>query len=175
MTEQRRDWDKEMADIDRAIAKQGTSPAAGAGAPGARTPGPSSSPRAIPAGPRGSVAITWLWVLLAVALGVALPLWPYQRACGLQAVFFLGAAGVTVLVGGLAHVIALAVIAWAGIVAAGEILPRTGYAREVRTWTCAAAPAPAPAPAAAPTATPAPQSGPAPATQSQPDSAPVSR
>ncbi|HYC32024.1 MAG TPA: hypothetical protein VEB59_07010 [Gemmatimonadales bacterium] len=160
MTEQPRNWDRELADIDKAIDKHGSVPA----------PVPAPVPRG-PAPARGSVAITWLWVLFAVALAVALPLWPYQRACGLQAFFFLGAAGVTVVVGGLAalsswanrrgfaHVLSLLVVAWGVIVAAREILPRTGYAREARTWTC---------PAPAPTTQPAPAPGP------QPDSA-VSR
>ena len=157
MTEQPRNWDKELADIDRAIQQQGPAPAAPRPAAGpAPRSGPSLPPGAPPAR-RGSVAITWLWVLLAVALAVALPLWPYQHTCGLQTVFFLGAAGITAIVGGLAaasswanrrgfaHLLSLLVIVWAGIVAATEVLPRVGYAREARTWTCAEAPVPAPA------------------------------
>jgi hypothetical protein len=143
--------------------------------------------------------VTWLWVLLAVGLAVGLPLWPYQRSCGLQLAFYLGAAGITLLVGGLAalsswanrrglaHVLSLAVMAWAAIVAAGEILPRVGYAREAHTWTCVAAPAAAPATRQAPAPTPAPaqgaptpapgqaapdQAAPAP-TQGQPNAAPT--
>lgn len=169
MTGPPRDWDKEMAEIDRAIAKQGgPGQGTGAGAVAPRAQGGPSIPaaaRSAAAPRRGSAAITWLWVLLALGLAVALPLWPYQRACGLQAAFFLGATGVTLLVGGLAaisswanrrglaHVLSLAVMAWAAIVAAGEILPRVGYAREVRSWTCAAAPvptSPGPAPSEAP-------------------------
>ena len=174
MTERPRDWDRELADIDRVIAGEG------GGTPASR-PARAPAPRMTPEGPRGSVAITWLWVLLALGLAVALPLWPYQRSCGLQAAFFLGATGVTALVGGLAalsswanrrglaHVLALAVVAWAAIVAAREILPRIGYARETRTWTCAvpaAAPAPRPVPTPAPSSelTPAPTPTPAPRT-----------
>ena len=185
MTERPRDWDRELADIDKVLEKQESVPAG----PAPR-PGPAALPRAaVPA--RGSVAVTWLWVLFAVALAVALPLWPYQRACGLQAFVFLGAAAVTVVVGilaalsswanrrGFAHLIALLVVAWGAIVAAREILPRTGYAREVRTWSCSvpAATTPAAAPVPGGQAAPAPQGQavPAPAPEGRPDSVPVSR
>ncbi|HEU5042081.1 MAG TPA: hypothetical protein VFT84_14730 [Gemmatimonadales bacterium] len=194
MTDQPRDWDKELADIDRMMAKTGGAAGQGGGgavAPRAAVPAPGTV-RAAPAARRGSVAITWLWVMLAVGLAVALPLWPYQRTCGLQAAFFLGAIGVTLLVGGLAalsswanqrglaHVVSLAVIAWAATMAAREILPRVGYAREARTWTCASAPAAQPVPAPTQQAAPAPtgQTAPAPAGQAPaptgPEPAPVS-
>jgi len=41
----------------------------------------------------------------------------------------------------LAHVLSLIVLGWAGVAAAHEILPRTGYAKESRTWLCPAPPA----------------------------------
>jgi len=151
MSDQPRDWDRELADIDRLVAKQGGAPTGGA----APVPAP---PRAsVPAGAapvrRRSVALTWFWVGLALALGMALAIWPYQRACGLQLVFYLGAAGITGLVGllaalaswshrrGFAHVVSLLVILWSGAVALRETLPRVGYAKTSRTWTCQAAPA----------------------------------
>jgi hypothetical protein len=102
------------------------------------------------------VALTWFWAVLAVALALALLIWPYDRACGLRLVFFLGAAGITLLVGFLAavaawthrrafaHIAALAVIAWAAIAAAREVLPRVGYARESLRWGCSSQPAPSP-------------------------------
>jgi hypothetical protein len=149
VTEQPRDWDRELANIDRVIAKQGNAPVP---APAPATPG--RAPVA-PPGPvrRRSVALTWFWALLAVALGVALVLWPYQRTCGLQLAFFLGAAGITAVIAilgalaswahhrGLAHVISLVVLLWAGFVVLREVLPRVGYARTSLTWTCPAQPA----------------------------------
>ena len=149
MSDQPRDWDRELADIDRLMAKQG--------APAAGVPAAPAAPRApVPAGAapvrRGSVALTWFWVALAMALGTALAIWPYQRACGLQLFFFLGAAGVTGLVGllgalaswshrrGFAHILSLLVMLWAGVVALRETLPRVGYAKVSRTWTCVVAP-----------------------------------
>ncbi|MGN6391102.1 MAG: hypothetical protein ACTHM9_02490 [Gemmatimonadales bacterium] len=170
MSDQPRDWDRELADIDRVMAKQNTAP----GTPAGPVPSP-GTPRALPAGPhpvrRRSVALTWFWVALALALGVALAIWPYQRACGLQLFFYLGAIGVTALAGllgalaswshrrAVAHVLSLIVMGWAAVAAAREVLPRIGYATEARTWMCVAppparpapaAPAPAPAPAVKP-------------------------
>jgi hypothetical protein len=176
MSDQRRDWDREMADIDRLMAKQGAAPTAGT------TP---ASPRGpAPVGPapvrRRSVALTWFWVALAAALAGALVVWPYQKACGLQLFFFLGAAGVTLIVGclgainswahrrGFAHILSLLVILWAGIVAAREMLPRVGYAKAEQTWTCATIPARAPAQnplQPAPSTQPASASQPAPGSQ----------
>jgi hypothetical protein len=151
MSDQPRDWDRELADIDRVLAKQGTSPAVG---------GPGAAPVARPAtgGPpvrRHLVALTWFWVLLALALAAALGLWPYQRGCGLQLFFYLGAAGIAALAAvmgalaswahrrGVAHVLSLLVLVWAAFVTLREVLPRVGYARTSLDWTCAAPTAPA--------------------------------
>jgi hypothetical protein len=178
MSDQPRDWDRELADIDRLMAKQGGAPAGG------MAPAPVPTPRGAPVpGPapvrRRSVALTWFWVGLAVALGAALVLWPYQKACGLQLFFFLGAAGVTLIVGalgainswahrrGFAHMLSLLVMLWAGVVAARETLPRVGYAKDARTWTCQAAPASAPVGQTPP-------AQPAPSSQAAPPSAPPS-
>jgi hypothetical protein len=166
MTEQPRDWDKELADIDRVIEKQGAPPPGG-GPPalppaGASSPTTRVPPVVEPSVARGSVAMTWFWVALAVLLAVALPLWPYGKSCGLQLFFYLGAATLALLAGatgavnswrtrsGLAHVISLLVIVAAGIMGAREVLPRTGYAAQAETWLCPSVPEPAP------TATPAP-------------------
>jgi len=160
MTDQPRDWDKELADIDRVIEKHG--PATPQGAPPALPPGgvaraPAHVPvTAQPGAARGSVAMTWFWMALAVLLAAALPLWPYGKSCGLQLFFYLGAAGLALLAGatgavnswrtrrGIAHLVCLLVIAFAGVMAAREVLPRTGYAAEAATWLCPAAPEPAP-------------------------------
>ena len=167
MTEQPRNWDKELADIDRVIGKQGTPPPGGVpqALPPAGTPAP-PTPRVAtvvePATARGSVAMTWFWVGLAVLLAAALPLWPYGKTCGLQLFFYLGAAALAFLAGatgavhswrarrGLAHLVALIVVVLTGLMGAREVLPRIGYAAQAETWLCPSAPAPAPA------ATPAP-------------------
>jgi hypothetical protein len=156
MTEQPRDWDREMADIDRAIAKQ--QPATG---------GP-VQPGAPPVPPkRRFIALTWFWTGIAVLLAVALVLWPFDRNCGIRLIFFIGAGGLALLAGvvgalngwtsrsGLAHLLSLLVIAFAGVMVMREILPRAGYAKEARDWTCPQQqPVPNPAPAEQPSAQP---------------------
>lgn len=154
MNEEPRNWDKELANIDKAIARQ-PAPAA--------TPAPSGmagSPATRPQ--RRFVALTWFWTALALILAVALPLWPNDKSCGLSLIFYLGAAAITLLMGvlgafsswsyhrGLAHLLSLSAILWAGVMAAREILPRAGYARQQLYWTCPD-PAPTAAPAPAPT------------------------
>jgi uncharacterized membrane protein YfcA len=147
MTEPR-NWDKELADVDRAIAKQPASTPA----PGGRT---------VPPAQRRFVALTWFWTGLAVVLAIALAVWPYDKNCGIRLIFFLGAGGIALTAGllgalaawtnrrGLAHLLSLLVIVWAGVMVLREILPRAGYAKETRGWACPQTP-PAPAPAPQP-------------------------
>jgi FtsH-binding integral membrane protein len=147
MTEQPRDWDKELSDIDRVIAKQ----------PAAPPSGPTSTTR------RRFVALTWFWTGLAIVLALALAVWPYDKNCGLRLIFFLGAGGIALLAGvlgalaswahhrGLAHFLSLLVIVFAGVMVVREILPRAGYAKESRDWTCPPPP-PVPNPAPQPSA-----------------------
>jgi hypothetical protein len=158
MTEQPRDWDRELANIDRTIAKQ--QPAA---------TGPVQTGPPIPTPPaRRFVALTWFWTGLAVLLAVALLLWPYDKNCGIRLVFFIGAGGLALLAGiigaltswahhrGLAHLLSLLVVVWAGVMVMREILPRAGYAKIARDWTC---PPPPPVPNPAPPAPPSGQPG----------------
>jgi hypothetical protein len=151
MTERPRDWNKELADIDRVIEK-GPEP----GGMPARLPAPGSPPLARGPVATRSVAMTWFWAVLALLLAVALPLWPYGKECGLQLFFYLGAATLALLAGaagavsswatrrGLAHVLSLVVVAWAGALGAREVLPRAGYAAQSKVWLCPATPEPAP-------------------------------
>lgn len=188
--DQPRDWDRELAAIDKVIEKQGTGAAGQGGEPGpARLPAPGPGTPVIvpPPARRRSAAVAWFWTILAVALAVALSLWPYPKDCGLQLFFFLGATGLTIIAGivgaletwanrrGFAHLLCLLVLLWAGVVGAGEALPRSGYAKESKPWLCPATPAPAPAPTQAQPPTqpaptpsapqqPAPQESPAPKT-----------
>jgi hypothetical protein len=157
MTEQPRDWDREMANIDKAIAKQ---------QPAATGPVQSGSPP--PTLQRRFVALTWFWTGIAVLLAVALLLWPFDRNCGIRLVFFIGAGALALLAGvigavtswahrrGLAHLLSLLVTVWAAVMVTREILPRVGYAKEARDWTC---PPPPPVPNPAPPAQPSSQPG----------------
>ena len=151
MNEEPRNWDKELANIDKAIARQ----------PAATAPAVGTAGRPIAQPSRRFVALTWFWTALALILAIALPLWPNDKSCGLRLVFYLGAAGIALLMGvlgalsswsyrrGLAHLLSLLAIVWAGVMAAREILPRAGYAQQELAWSCPeAAPVDAPSPAA---------------------------
>jgi hypothetical protein len=149
MSEQPRDWDKELADIDRVIARQPGNPA---------TAPPAGSVAATPR--RRFVALAWFWTLLSIVLAVALIVWPYDNSCGIRLIFFLGAVVLALLAGvvgaftswahrqGVAMLLSLLVLLFAGIMAARQILPRAGYAKETLEWTCPPAP---------PASTPGPQ------------------
>lgn len=140
-----RDWDKELADIDKVIAR---TPATGP-APVPAPVGKGGSP-ALAAPPRTRKAAlgTWLQVLLGGVLAVAMTQWPYAHACGVKLFLYLGAAGVVVLAGlwgagsswrrrmGLAHTVALIVTLWGLVTVAREVLPRIGYAKQALEWTC---------------------------------------
>ncbi len=146
---QPRDWDKEMAEIDKVLAK--TPPAqlterSSAGTPQTSNPGRGGSVTA-PAGRRQALS-TWFRVGLGVALAAGMTQWPYFHACGPSLFLYLGAIGMVGLAGiwglittwrrrmGLAHTMSLLVLLSGGILAAATILPRSGYAKRSATWIC---------------------------------------
>lgn len=141
-----RDWEKELADIDKVIAR---SPAPSAGAP----PLPAAQgqgSRAVAAPPGGKRATLWTWtqVLLGGLLAVGMTQWPYSHGCGIKLFLYLGAAGLVVVAGlwgslsswrrrmGLAHSLAMLVVLTGLILVAREVLPRAGYAKQASTWMC---------------------------------------
>lgn len=146
MSPQPRDWDKEMAEIDKIIA--GTPPAKVTA--GSSAPAPASRQTPAVAAPASGRAALWTWlrVGLGVALGIGMTQWPYFHACGTALFIYLGAIGTVSLAGiwgmvsswrrrmGVAHTVALLVFLWGGYLAASEILPRTGYAKRAATWLC---------------------------------------
>jgi hypothetical protein len=141
-----RNWDAEMAKIDRRLgsvsdeelARKSLAPAAPVPATGA------------PPGLR-SGKLDWgvaIRVSLAVALGVAVLFWPYESLCGAGLAAYLGAVVAIVAAGTWgalaswraraprAHLVSLAVILWGVSLGAREVLPRAGYAKEARAWAC---------------------------------------
>lgn len=151
-----RDWDKEMAEIDKLMASDRTPAAPPAGAaPPARREAPGSAPASRAAAPvaagasrgRDTVAV-WMIAILGVLGAVALWYWPYNKSCGTWLYGYL--VGVAAIAGcglmtmrsswthrrGLAHVVGLLTFLAGLAFAAAEVLPRTGYAAESRTWTC---------------------------------------
>ncbi len=141
--EQRRDWDKELAEVDKLLAKlPNADPTLGRGAPTRAPQG------AVPAPRTGGALGTWVRVGLAVALGVGMTLWPYPHTCGLQLAYYAGGVGMLVVAGiwgavsswqrhrALAHVLSLAALFWGLALAAAVILPRAGYTQPAATWLC---------------------------------------
>ena len=147
-----RDWDKEMAEIDKVIAKAPAAAPVPAKAGGGQSPAPRQSSGPAPAPPSsGKAALgTWLKVLLGALLGGAMTQWPYANECGVGLFIYLGAAGVVVIAGlwgalsswnrrmGFAHVLSLLVTLWGIGLVTAVALPRMGYVqvRPPATWFC---------------------------------------
>jgi hypothetical protein len=161
-----RDWDAEMAKIDRQIEatahlvpprSAGVLPAPAAPPVERRSPervaAASAAPTSAPVhGTRSGRALAGARVVLSVALGVGILFWPYADRCGMGLAAYLAAVGV-VVAGGIwsaiwtwrhrtpkSHVLALALVLWGLVLAAAQVLPRTGYARPDAThpalWSC---------------------------------------
>jgi putative flippase GtrA len=143
-----RDWDKQMAKIDRqleSVSDEALLPAKTAATPAARE-------RAVEAQRKTSTLGVFLRLTLAVALGVAMLFWPYVARCGIGLAAYLGATAVVVAAGvwsavwtwrhraGAGHVLSLLLIVWGIVLAAAEVLPRTGYAlpdvNHPAVWAC---------------------------------------
>jgi hypothetical protein len=149
-----RDWEKEMAEVDRLLKKlPEADPTLGRGAGSAPTV---KKAVVVPTGagadqPRsgGGWLGTWVRVVLGllIGIGVAPGVWPYTHGCGLRLVFYL--LGVTTVIAaglwssvsswrrrlGLAHVIAQVLIVWGILLLTREVLPRVG-ARPTALWLC---------------------------------------
>lgn len=142
MSDQPRDWDRELAEIDKVMARPPTSAQPPATTTGRGTPAPAAG--------RMATLTTWLRVILGLVLAIGITQWPYANACGLNLVVYLGAISTVIVAGmwsavsswsrrlGLAHLLSLGVLLWGLVLAAREVLPRVGYARTVRTWSCGA-------------------------------------
>ena len=149
MTDQPRDWDREMAEIDKAIAREAPPVAPSpAPVPAGRSTVPQVAPARMPVVTRKARATGWLRVLLAVAVAVAIPFWPYLNACGVGLALYAGAVSFLIIIAlwaaagtwsrrlGLAHFISIAVLLWGFGLAASIILPRIGYAVPAAAWMC---------------------------------------
>jgi hypothetical protein len=150
MTDQPRDWDKELAEIDKILAKGPVAPPANTPVPKATTGGsPVPAPRAAAASVnRGTVLGTWARALAGAVLAGAMTQWPYVHACGVPLVLYTLAVG-AVFVAGVwgaaaswrsripaAHIVSLVVAGWGVGLLASVVLPRIGYAVEQLVWLC---------------------------------------
>jgi hypothetical protein len=147
-----RDWDKELAEIDKLMAPQGAEPRpSGRGdlvaKPAATPTGRDDTPRRLTAAARRPLAV-WLITLLGPVGAAGLAVWPYPKACGLPlGVYLVGLLAVwgasiwgmrtawaaqraaAMVIGVLTLIASLTLVAL-------EVLPRVGYARTSLTWTC---------------------------------------
>jgi hypothetical protein len=154
-----RDWDKELAEIDKLMGAEAPAPGKVVGPPVARPsetasrPGQSSAPqvaRQQVVAPQRRVAnlTVWLVALLGPIGAAGLAIWPYPKACGMGlGVYLVGVLAVwgasiwamrTAWAAQRAAAMILAVLALLASLslAALEVLPRVGYARTSLTWTC---------------------------------------
>lgn len=159
--EKQRDWDKELAEVDRLLAKlphadptlgRGQAPVHKPGTPGAAHPAPGHKPAPGPAAPPQPLAV-WLRVGLGLLAGLAMTQWPYTHVCGLKSMFFLVGAGAVVAAGvwgawgawrrrmGWANGLSIGVLVWGLALVTFEVLPKVGYAAKAATWFCAEPPA----------------------------------
>ncbi|MCZ6857286.1 MAG: hypothetical protein O7F70_04750 [Gemmatimonadetes bacterium] len=126
--------------------------------PSGSAPGPISQKRPSVSGAsvarRGGNArgSTWGRISVAALIAIGMLQWPYDHACGLELGYYLAAVAM-VLVSALwastfswknrkplAHVVSQGLLIWGLVLAAGEVLPRVGYAKDLATWRCVAAP-----------------------------------
>lgn len=148
-----RDWDRELAKIDRLIEKAPAAPPDGGQAPAPRPE--AGAPRAAPArGPspappaRGGGWRVWGTTLLGSLGAVALVMWPYGTRCGpmlwvyLVGVAAVGGAAIMAMRAAWQHrrggamTIGILTLVAALALAAAQVLPRIGYAQTALTWTC---------------------------------------
>ncbi|MBV9881251.1 MAG: hypothetical protein JO180_12180 [Gemmatirosa sp.] len=157
-----RDWEKELAEIDRRIAAapaETPPPAPVAKATAARAAVPATrEPAGIPPiataarRPWRATLGVLLRLLVTAALLAAVVVWPYDTRCGPWLAGYLatiGLAGLGAIWTAVAswrhraafvHVLALALLATAGVYGAREVLPRIGYAMpdpaHPAMWVC---------------------------------------
>ncbi|HEX5005156.1 MAG TPA: hypothetical protein VFV65_07555 [Gemmatimonadales bacterium] len=145
MSNQPRDWDKELAAIDKVMAKGGAAPAS---APVARGAAPVA---ALPGGgalTRRAALTTWVRAALGILVAAAVLQWPYAHRCGLGLMLYLGSAGMVVVAGawtmlvswrrrqGWAHLAGLTVFLGGLALVGAILLPRLGYTVTALPWLC---------------------------------------
>src|SRR5215510_11448016 len=157
-----RDWEKELAKIDRQLASMPDEqllPEREVGSWKKREVGTVKSTKAPP--PGGSVSVErgsprkglmYLRVLLSLALGAGMLFWPYEARCGAGLAAYLGAVGLVIASGiwssiwtwrhraSRAHALSLLVVLWGLVLGSTEVLPRIGYTKpdpiHPASWAC---------------------------------------
>ena len=141
---------KQLPGADPMLRGSGSAPKPGV----TRSPlsGPMRANAAPAARPQGSTSQqkvgVWARVGLGVVVGVLMTQWPYRHGCGLPLYGYMAAVLAVTVAGvwgaisswkvrmGLAHVLALLVVAWGLLLGAAQVLPRVGPAPRAATWQC---------------------------------------
>jgi hypothetical protein len=154
-----RDWEKELAKVDKQLASLSDEALLGptAPAPPAKGGKAAAAPAPKAAAPSGDTRPLKAWTLyarlsLSVLLGVGMLMWPYEARCGLGLAAYLGAVAVVITSGiwtsiwtwrhraARAHTLSLLIVLWGLILGSIEVLPRIGYAipdlKHPATWPC---------------------------------------
>lgn len=139
--DQPRDWDRELAEVDKLLAKlPNADPTLGRTVP-VRAAAPATT------GSGGTFG-TWVRVGLAVTLAIGMTVWPYAHACGLQLAYYAGGIVMVIFAGvwgavsswqrrvATAHLLSLGAVIWGLVLAATVVVPRAGYAKTPATWLC---------------------------------------
>jgi hypothetical protein len=147
--EKERNWDREMAEVDKLLAKL---PSQESSAPTVKRPAAGApGPRPRPAGPTAPL-VTWLRLGLGLLLGVGMTQWPYSHVCGAKLLLYLVAAGAVITSGvwsavsswrsrsALAHVLAILLTFWGLELVTLEVLARVGA--DALPWFCPEPPSP---------------------------------
>lgn len=146
-----RDWDRELAEVDRLLAKLPTHeptrpmPAAAGARPGAAPAGPAAAPP--------TRLGSWVKVGLGLAVALAMAQWPYSHVCGLKLMLYLVGVGTVIATGvwgsvatwrtrtGFAHALAQIVLMSGVLLAVWEVAPRIASPTESAPWFCPEPPA----------------------------------
>ena len=145
---QERDWDKELAEVDRLLNQLPSHREDQVAAQASKRAQPAVRPGASGQDLGGGRIGTWARVGLGLLLGIGMPLWPYDHACGIKLFIYLGGVLTVVVAGvwsslsswkrrmGTAHLISQLLVIWGLVLTAEVVLPRFGYAKTPATWFC---------------------------------------
>jgi hypothetical protein len=153
-----RDWDKELAKVDKQLASLSDDALAGpppatTGGKSATAPRAEKTSRSATAEPRATSSFgVYARLTLSVLVGVAMVVWPYPVRCGFGLAGYLAAVAVVTASGvwssvwtwrhraSKAHTLSILLILWGLVLGSLEILPRIGYAkpdlRHPAMWMC---------------------------------------
>ena len=148
-SQKERDWDREMREVDKLLAKlPDADPAPGRGAPPRAPLGGTPTVRTTPATGGRDVAGTWLKLSLGLLLGVGMLVWPYSHVCGAKLFLYMLGIAMLIVAGvwsataswrarqGWAHLLSLLLVWWGLSLAGAVVLPRVGYAGQQGIWLC---------------------------------------